>query len=70
MLTEAEDQRKKDTFECEEFTRCKSNKVRTRAANYEYIDIDTAQKVDFSEFEMRYFYSFCLLSFSFLTHYR
>jgi hypothetical protein len=52
MLTEAEEQRKKDTLECEEFTRCKSCKIKGKSS-YEYTDIDTFQKVDFDEFEWR-----------------
>ncbi len=53
MLTEAEEQRKKDTQDLEEFTRCRSAKGRGRS-NYEYIDIDTSVKVDFADFERRY----------------
>ncbi len=52
MLTEAEDQRKRDTKECEEFTRCRSSRGKGRS-NYEYIDIDTSIRVDFAEFERR-----------------
>ena len=52
MLTEAEEQRKKDTQELEDFTRCRSSKGRGRS-NYEYIDIDTSSRVDFPDFEKR-----------------
>lgn len=52
MLTEAEEQRKKDTSALEEFTRCRSAKGRGRS-NYEYIDIDTSTRVDFPDFERR-----------------
>lgn len=52
MLTEAEEQRKKDTHDLEEFTRCRSSKGRGRS-NYEYNDIDTATRVDFADFERR-----------------
>jgi hypothetical protein len=53
MLTASEEQRKRDTLDCEQFTRCKSNKVRGRAS-YEYVDVDTSQKVGYDDFEMRY----------------
>jgi hypothetical protein len=52
MLTQAEEQRKKDTKDCEEFTRCRSTKGKGRSS-YEYIDLDTTFKVDFEEFERR-----------------
>jgi hypothetical protein len=52
MLTEAEDQRKQDTKECEEYTRCRSSRGKGRS-NYEYIDIDTSLRVEFAEFERR-----------------
>ncbi len=52
MLTEAEDQRKQDTKECEEFTRCRSSRGKGRS-NYEYIDLDLSIRVEFAEFERR-----------------
>lgn len=53
MLTAAEEHRKKETQECEDFTRCKSAKGRGRSS-YEYTDVDTAQVVSYEEFETRY----------------
>ncbi len=53
MLTGAEEQRKKDTEECENFTRCKSVKCRSGRSSYVYIDVDTNTKVDYSEYESR-----------------
>lgn len=53
MLTDAEEQRKRDTLECEEFTRCRSMKIKGRGS-YEYTDVDTAQKIEFAEYETRY----------------
>jgi hypothetical protein len=53
MLTESEDQRKRDSQDCEQFTRCKSSKVRSARASYEYTDVDTSQKVGYDDYEMR-----------------
>lgn len=54
MLTEAEEERKKEVGACEAFTRCKANKTRTKSSSYEYIDIDTGMKIDYAEYERRY----------------
>jgi hypothetical protein len=53
MLTESEEQRKRDSQDCEQFTRCKSSKVRSARASYEYTDVDTSQKVGYDDYEMR-----------------
>lgn len=53
MLTAAEEQRKREAQECEDFTRCKSAKGRGKS-NYEYTDVDTAKIVTYEEFESRY----------------
>ena len=56
MLKEAEEQKKKDSAACESFTRCKSIKGKGSYGVYEYIDIDTQLRVEFSDFERRYFH--------------
>lgn len=53
MLTEAENQRKLDTTKCEEFTRCRVEKNKIRSSYYDYIDIDTNQKVSEKEYTRR-----------------
>lgn len=53
MLTEAEEQRKKETSACENFTRCKAGKGKGKFSGYDYIDIDVKSSVDFDEYEKR-----------------
>ena len=55
MLKEAEEQKKKDSAACESFTRCRSAKGKGSYGVYEYIDVDTQLRVEFSDFERRYF---------------
>jgi hypothetical protein len=54
MLTEAEEQRQKETAACENFTRCKSGKGKGKFSTYDYTDIDVKCQVDFPEYEKRY----------------
>jgi hypothetical protein len=53
MLTEAEEQRQKETAACESFTRCKSGKGKSKFSCYDYTDIDVKCQVDFAEYEKR-----------------
>lgn len=53
MLKEAEEQKKKDSLSCETFTRCKGSRGRGAYSIYEYVDIDTQLRVDYSEYEKR-----------------
>lgn len=53
MITDAEKQRQADTKQTEDFTRCKVGKGRSRAAAFEYTDIDTGMVVPSSEYEKR-----------------
>lgn len=53
MLTDAEEQRKKETSECEAFTRCRSSRGRGKS-NYEYVDIDTSETIQYADYETRY----------------
>ena len=52
MLSAAEKQRKIDSDELEDFTRCKVGKSRSRAT-YEYVDIDTNMRISGSEYARR-----------------
>jgi hypothetical protein len=61
MLSEAESQRLKDTMECENFTRCKWGKAKTKSSSYEYIDIDTQNVIQYEDYEKRFFFSYCFL---------
>jgi hypothetical protein len=54
MLLEAESERKKETAECEHFTRCRVGKGRGKYSCYEYTDIDTGIVVDLDEYKNRY----------------
>lgn len=54
MLSDAEEQRFKETSACENFTRCKSGKGKGKFACYDYTDIDVKCQVDFAEYEKRY----------------
>jgi hypothetical protein len=54
MLTDAENARKRETQECEDFTRCKSTKTKSRSSSYEYVDIDSGLIVSYADFETRY----------------
>lgn len=54
MLSDAEEQRQKETSACESFTRCKSGKGKGKFACYEYTDVDVKCTVDFAEYEKRY----------------
>jgi hypothetical protein len=61
MLKESEEQRKKDTAACEGFTRCRSTKGKGGSFSlYEYTDLDTQLKVDYDEFEKRFFFKIIL----------
>jgi hypothetical protein len=53
MLTDAEEQRVKETNACELFTRCKSGKGRGRFASYDYADIDINRSIEFEDYERR-----------------
>lgn len=53
MLTEGENQRKIDTTQCEEFTRCRVEKNKIRASCYDYIDIDTNLRISGEEYTKR-----------------
>ena len=53
MLAEAEEQRKKETSACENFTRCKAGKGKSKFSGYDYVDIDVKSSVDFAEYEKR-----------------
>ena len=53
MLTDAEEQRVKETTACEAFTRCKSGKGKGKYSSYEYTDVDVQCKVEFAEYEKR-----------------
>lgn len=53
MLSEADEQRQKETAACENFTRCKSGKGKGRFSCYDYTDIDVKCQVDFAEYEKR-----------------
>ena len=55
MLKDADEQKKKDSAACEAFTRCKSMKGKGSYGIYEYIDVDIHLRVDFPEFEKRYY---------------
>lgn len=54
MLLEAESERKKETAECEQFTRCRVGKGKSRYSCYEYTDIETGLVVDLDEYKNRY----------------
>ena len=56
MLTDAERERSREATACESFTRCRSNKARSRNCSFEYTDIDTHIKTAYSEYEKRYFF--------------
>eukprot|EP01033_Poteriospumella_lacustris_P000720 gene723-510_t len=53
MLNDADTHRKQEIEASENFTKCKSSKVKTRNS-YEYIDVVTLKAVDFTEYERRY----------------
>ena len=61
MLTTSEEERKKETAACENFTRCKSGKGKGRSACYDYTDIDIKCQVDFAEYEKRYVFYILIL---------
>ena len=54
MLLEAEAERKRETAECEQFTRCRVGKGKGRYSCYEYTDIDVGDVVDLAEYTNRY----------------
>jgi len=54
MLSDAEEQRQKETSACESFTRCSSGKGKGKYACYVYTDVDVKCQVDFPEYEKRY----------------
>ncbi len=53
MLSDAEEQRKKETSACENFTRCTSGKGKGKYSCYVYTDKDVKCPVDFPEYEKR-----------------
>ena len=53
MLIEAEKQRKNEIEACESFTRCRYGKSMSPSASYQYVDIDTGNIVEYSEFQQR-----------------
>jgi hypothetical protein len=57
MLTEGENQRKFETKECEEFTRCRVEKSKLRASSYEYIDLDTNSRISGDDYTQRFVFS-------------
>lgn len=54
MLTNGENQRIKDVKACTDYTRCVVEKSKKRNASYEYLDIDTNDKIEYNEYERRY----------------
>jgi len=52
----SEEAKRLETLAIEEFTRCRSTKLRQRGlkSRYEYTNIDTNEVMDYSQFEMRY----------------
>jgi len=56
MLIEAEKQRKIEIEACESFTRCRYGKGTAHNTSYQYMDIDTGNIVEYSEFQQRYLY--------------
>jgi hypothetical protein len=53
MLTDGEEQRNKDVTTCEDYTRCKIEKVKTKSSTYEYFDMDIQSIIPPVEYEKR-----------------
>ena len=53
MINDAEVQRQFDTKQSTDFTRCVVGKCRSKAAAFEYTDVDTDANVSHEEYEKR-----------------
>lgn len=53
MVADAEKQRLLDSKACEEYTKCKVEKSRSKCTAYVYVDMETGYAVDSGEYERR-----------------
>ena len=53
QLEESERQRKEEVLKCEEFTKCKVQKEKSRSSDYTYIDTQTKKAISSQEYEKR-----------------
>ena len=53
MVADAEKQRQLDAKACEEYTKCKVEKSRSKCTAYVYVDVETGNAVDSGEYEKR-----------------